>query len=192
MATTKHFGQKVGREISMKSCIKVPALLILVSMTAACQQEKADLETYVAEVKSQQKSDIPPIPVMKPYEHFEYAATELRDPFVPTVVDMADPEPEPIADNGIQPDQNRRKEALEAFELAELQFVGTLEQEQIWALVRAPDGVIHRVQVGNYMGRNHGKIISITSEEIKLKEIVANGRGGFIERDTSVPAVEVK
>jgi len=176
----------------MKSCIKVPALLILMSMTAACQQEKADLETYVAEVKSQQKSDIPPIPVMKPYEHFEYAATELRDPFVPTVVDMADPEPEPIADNGIQPDQNRRKEALEAFELAELQFVGTLEQEQIWALVRAPDGVIHRVQVGNYMGRNHGKIISITSEEIKLKEIVANGRGGFIERDTSVPAVEVK
>ena len=176
----------------MKSCIKVPALLILMSMTAACQQEKADLETYVAEVKSQQKSDIPPIPVMKPYEHFEYAATELRDPFVPTVVDMADPEPEPIADNGIQPDQNRRKEALEAFELAELLFVGTLEQEQIWALVRAPDGVIHRVQVGNYMGRNHGKIISITSEEIKLKEIVANGRGGFIERDTSVPAVEVK
>lgn len=176
----------------MKSCFKVPAVLILMVITAACQQEKADLETYVAQVKAQQKSDIPPIPVMKPYEHFEYAATDLRDPFIPTVVDMAEPEPEPVAENGIQPDQNRRKEALEAFELAELQFVGTLEQAQIWALVRAPDGVIHRVQVGNHMGRNHGEIISITSEEIKLKEIVPNGRGGFIERDTSVPAVEVK
>jgi len=176
----------------MKQRYKLPTIALVLCLTAACQQEKADLETYVAQVKTQQKSDIPPIPVMKPYEHFDYTASELRDPFVPTVVDMAEPEPEPVADNGIKPDQNRRKEALEAFELAELQFVGTLEQDQIWALVRAPDGVIHRVQVGNYMGRNYGKIISITSNEIQLREIVPNGRGGFIERDTSVPAVEVK
>ncbi|MTI62814.1 MAG: pilus assembly protein PilP [Methylophaga sp.] len=182
----------MNREAAMKQRYKLPTIALVLCLTAACQQEKADLETYVAQVKAQQKSDIPPIPVMKPYEHFDYAASELRDPFVPTVVDMAEPEPEPVADNGIKPDQNRRKEALEAFELAELQFVGTLEQDQIWALVRGPDGVIHRVQVGNYMGRNHGKIISITSDEIQLREIVPNGRGGFIERDTSVPAVEVK
>jgi type IV pilus assembly protein PilP len=128
---------------------------------------------------------------MKPYQSFEYAAAELKDPFVPTVIDMQEPEPEPIADNGIRPDSNRRREALENFELAELQFVGTLEQENIWALVRAPDGVIHRVQTGNYMGRNHGKITTISEAQMKLKEIVPNGRGGFIDRDTSVSAVEV-
>jgi type IV pilus assembly protein PilP len=41
------------------------------------------------------------------------------------------------------------------------------------------------------MGRNHGKITSISESEMKLKEIVPNGRGGFIDRNTSVPAVEV-
>jgi type IV pilus assembly protein PilP len=128
---------------------------------------------------------------MKPYESFEYAAAELRDPFLPTVVDMQEPEPEPLTDNGISPDDNRRKEALEFFELAELQFVGTLEQGNVWALVRAPDGVIHRVQTGNYMGRNHGRIMSVTENEMKLKEIVPEGRGRFIERETSVSAVEV-
>jgi type IV pilus assembly protein PilP len=158
---------------------------------AGCQQDKEDLDIYVERVKAQQKSDIPPIPVMKPYQSFEYAAAELKDPFVPTVIDMQEPEPEPIADNGIRPDSNRRREALESFELAELQFVGTLEQENIWALVRAPDGVIHRVQTGNYMGRNHGKITSISEAQMKLQEIVPNGRGGFIDRDTSVSAVEV-
>jgi type IV pilus assembly protein PilP len=61
----------------------------------------------------------------------------------------------------------------------------------MWALVRAPDGVIHRVQSGNYMGRNHGKITSISESQMQLKEIVPNGRGGFIDKDTSVPAVEV-
>ena len=101
----------------MKQRYKLPTIALVLCLTAACQQEKADLETYVAQVKAQQKSDIPPIPVMKPYEHFDYAASELRDPFVPTVVDMAEPEPEPVAYNGIKPDQNRRKEALEAFAL---------------------------------------------------------------------------
>jgi type IV pilus assembly protein PilP len=174
----------------MSQCIKLSILISLFCL-AGCQQEKEDLNTYVARVKAQQKSDIPPIPVMKPYQSFEYAAAELKDPFVPTVIDMQEPEPEPIADNGIRPDSNRRREALENFELAELQFVGTLEQENIWALVRAPDGVIHRVQTGNYMGRNHGKITTISEAQMKLKEIVPNGRGGFIDRDTSVSAVEV-
>jgi type IV pilus assembly protein PilP len=169
---------------------KVVVLLMLAAL-AGCQQDKEDLGAYVQRVKSQQKSDIPPIPVMKPYESFAYAASELRDPFVPTVIDMQEPEPAPVADNGIRPDGNRRREMLENFELAELQFVGTLEQENIWALVRAPDGVIHRVQNGNFMGRNHGMITSISETQMKLKEIVPNGRGGFIERDTSVSAVEV-
>lgn len=170
--------------------LKLGVLIVLAAL-AGCQQEKEDLNAYVAKVKSQQKSDIPPIPVMKPYESFDYAASELRDPFVPTVIDMQEPEPEPIADNGIRPDSNRRREALESFELAELQFVGTLEQENIWALVRAPDGVIHRVQNGNYMGRNHGMITAISETQMKLKEIVPNGRGGFIDREASVSAVEV-
>jgi type IV pilus assembly protein PilP len=174
----------------MSQPIKLSILITLLCL-AGCQQEKEDLNSYVARIKAQQKSDIPPIPVMKPYQSFEYAAAELKDPFVPTVIDMQEPEPEPIADNGIRPDSNRRREALESFELAELQFVGTLEQENIWALVRAPDGVIHRVQTGNYIGRNHGKITSISEAQMKLKEIVPNGRGGFIDRDTSVSAVEV-
>jgi type IV pilus assembly protein PilP len=168
-------------------------LLVIITFLclSGCQQDKEDLNAYVARVKAQQKSDIPPIPVMKPYESFEYSAVEIKDPFVPTVIDMQESDPEPVADNGLRPDSNRRREALENFELAELQFVGTLEQENMWALVRAPDGVIHRVQSGNYMGRNHGKITSISESQMQLKEIVPNGRGGFIDKDTSVPAVEV-
>jgi len=175
----------------MSQRFKLSVIVLAICTMAGCQQEKEDLSKYVAEVKAQQKSDIPPIPVMKPYQHFEYAAADLRNPFIPTVIDVPEEPPEPIADNGISPDTNRRKEALEAFELEELQFVGTLEQDQVWALVRAPDGVIHRVQNGNYMGLNHGKIVSISQTELTLKEIVPKGRGGFIERDTSVSAVEV-
>ena len=161
--------------------------ILLPFLLLGCQQDKSDLQAYVEQVKSQQKSDIPPIPVMKPYEKFDYDAASLRDPFVPTVKEVPE-----TANNGsgIMPDTNRRTEALEFFELSDLQYVGTLEREEIWALIRSPDGVIHRTQVGNYMGKNYGKIMAIADNKIQLKEIVPSG-SGFIERDTDVSVVEV-
>ncbi|MCX4192637.1 pilus assembly protein PilP [Methylophaga sp. OBS1] len=171
---------------------KTLAILLFLLPLVGCQQDKEDLNSYVARVKAQQKSDIPPIPVMKTYESFDYAAADLRDPFIPTVVDVPEEPVREIEDNGLRPDENRRKEVLEQYALSEMQFVGTLEQDQIWALIRSPDGVIHRVQVGNYMGLNYGEITAISDTSLELREIVPNGNGGFVERETTVAAVEVK
>ena len=165
----------------------VPALLL-----SACMDDKEDLAQYVSRVQSEQKTDIEPMPVMKPYQKFTYAASELRDPFIATVTEVArHEEAVPIVDNGIQPDQHRRKEALESYALSELQFVGTIEQGGVWALVRASDGIINRVQVGNYMGFDHGQVLAVSEAEIVLKEIVSDGNGMYVERDSSLPIVEV-
>jgi type IV pilus assembly protein PilP len=157
-----------------------------------CQKQKDDLHVYVEQVKSQQASDIPPIPVMKPYEPFPYNAQALRDPFVPTITEVEAPKEELLPDNGIKPDQNRRKEVLEFFALSELQFVGSLEQDGVWALIRSPDGVIHKVTTGNYMGFHDGEVMSVSDNVITLKEIVPEGKGRYIERNTSISAVEVE
>lgn len=163
----------------------------ILSMTA-CMEDKPDLAHYVAKVKSEQKVDIEPMPVMRPYEKFSYAAAELRDPFVAMVTEVATREEKQIVpDNGIKPDVHRRKEALESYALGELQFVGTLEQDGVWALVRASDGIINRVQIGNYMGQNHGQVTAIDEAKIELREIVADGNGMYIERDSSLAIVEV-
>lgn len=177
--------------IDMAKILKTLTLLVTVIALTGCQQNKDDLSVYVAKVKSQQKSDIPPIPVMKPYEKFDYAAAELRDPFIPTVVEMPLEEEKKIIDNGIRPDKQRLKEALESYGLSELQFVGTLEKETMWGLIRSSDGVIHRVKVGNYMGQNHGRILLISDEEITLNEIVPEGNGAYKERKSSLTVVDV-
>jgi len=167
-------------------------VFIPIFLLSACMDDKPDLSQYVAQVKSQQSVDIEPMPVMKPYEKFSYAASDLRDPFVATVTEVAIRENiEELIDNGIRPDAYRRKEALESYTLGELQFVGTIEQDGVWALVRASDGIINRVQVGNYMGLNHGKVLAISEAEILLKEIVADGNGIYIERDSSLSIVDV-
>lgn len=160
--------------------------VFVVMSLSACQQEKQDLNAFVAEVKLRAHADIAPIPVMKPYEKFVYAAAELRDPFMPTVVDLPDVEEEKeVVDNGIHPDLQRLKEELENYSLSELVLVGTLEQESdgIWGLVRAPDGIIHRVQVGNYIGKNYGQVLAISDVDLTLKEIIPDGNGGYLEHD---------
>jgi type IV pilus assembly protein PilP len=175
----------------MANLIRVLMLIMAFSL-AGCQQEKDDLAAYVANVKAKERSDIEPIPVMKTYEKYAYSSAELRDPFVPTVVEVPVKEEKKIVDNGIRPKEHRLKEALESYPLSDLQFVGTLEQETLWALIRASDGVISRVQVGNYLGENHGKILAISETELLLKEIVPDiDSGGYIERDSSLSVVDV-
>ncbi|MDO8826595.1 pilus assembly protein PilP [Methylophaga sp.] len=176
--------------MTIQSFLSRIILLSLVMGLAACDSKKDNLQNYVEEVKARQQVDIPPIPVMKPYEKFSYSAAGLRDPFVPTVIDVPEPEPEQSVQNGVQPNENRRKELLESYSLSDLQYVGTLEQESIWALIRAPDSTIHRVQIGNYMGMNHGQIVEISETYLTLKEIVAEGNG-YNERETTVPVVEI-
>jgi len=173
---------------------KITLLVVAALFLAGCQQEKEDLSAYVASVQARQKADIEPMPVMKSYEKFTYSAGELRNPFIPTVIDIDLPVEEEIkkvVDNGIRPDKTRLKEVLESYELNELRLVGTLEQESVWALIRAPEGVIHKVRSGDYIGQNDGQILTVSDTELTLKEIVSDGDGGYIERNASLAVIEV-
>lgn len=173
---------------------KVTLLFVATLFLSGCQKEKEDLAVFVEGVKAKQKSDIEPMPVMKAYDKFIYSAGELRNPFVATVVDISIPVEEEIkvvVDNGIHPDRTRLKEVLESYGLKELRLVGTLEQESIWALVRVPEGVIHKVKAGDYIGQNDGQILMVSDTELTIKEIVSDGDGGYIERDASLSVIDV-
>lgn len=156
-------------------------------LLACSSNPSADLEDYVSTVKSQQKSNIEPLPEFQPYESFTYLAADLRDPFTEPTFSHARAVSSAPSNNGIKPDFDRSAEPLEEFPLDSLRMVGTLaQQEDQWALINDTDGTIHRVQPGNYAGQNHGKITRITDFEIELTEIVPDGIGGWIERQSSI------
>lgn len=170
------------------------ALGWLVPMTltlalSACGGGMADLEHYVAEVKARKSTKIEPIPQIKRYEAFAYIPRERPDPFMP-------PQPESArggfgGDPSLRPDLNRNKEPLEEFPLDALQMIGTIEMAgRMYALVKAPDGVIHRVTRGNHMGQNYGEILSIQESGITLKEIVPDGFGSWMQRPASLALTE--
>lgn len=167
----------------MKRALVCLAVAAACSLTA-CGSGMSDLETYVAEVKARKTKQIEPIPQVKQYEAFAYAAgNDRRNPFV-----RAEPEKDANAPgNNIRPDPNRNPEPLEEFPLDGLRMLGTINTDKtVFALIKAPDNVVHRVLVGNHLGQNYGKITAISDSSIDLVEIIPDGFGGFMERPANL------
>ncbi|MFU8820148.1 MAG: pilus assembly protein PilP [Gammaproteobacteria bacterium] len=163
-------------------CRKLIFLLAAaVLLTAGCSRGMSDLEAYIAEVKARPGGLIEPLPEITLYETFAYEAGDTRSPFVP------DSPAASRSDNGVRPDADRKREYLEGFPLDTLRMVGTLNMDgRLYGLVQASDRLIHRVIVGNYLGQNDGRIISITDSAIQLLEIIPDGLGGYTERAASI------
>jgi len=170
--------------------VKISMLLATSALLSGCAGDDiSDLQNYVAQVKSQQKGAVEPLPEIKTVEPFVFNGEELRDPFIQS--EKTEQPEEVKSDNGVRPDTARAKEELEAYELDSLRMVGTVTRDNmLWGLVRASDGTIHRVRAGNYMGRNFGKIIRVREGQIELLEIIPDAPGSWRERKASLDMVD--
>lgn len=154
-----------------------PTLLMLAcaATLSACGIGSSDLEKWVAEIKAKPAPALEPLPVMKQFETFEYAAQNLRDPFDQTFSGEGA--------TGPRPDSNRRRQTLEGFTLDSLKMVGTLGSgNHLTGLVMAPDKVTYKVTPGNYMGQADGRVTAVHEDRIELVELVPDGAGGWLER----------
>lgn len=139
-----------------------------------------NLEEWVAEVKARPAPPLDPLPVMQRFEHFEYAAQNLRDPFSTAFSPGSE-------GSGPRPDSNRRKQVLEQFPLDSLDMVGTLGKGgNLIALVMVPEKVTYRVRAGDYMGQADGRVTAVFEDRIELVELVPDGAGGWLERPATV------
>lgn len=191
-------GTIMPKECEKQACTRSPGVLalwgicglLLLSVAGCSSQHYDDLEAYVKRVKAEHKGHVAPLPEIKPYDSFTYNDEGLRDPFESFAM-AQERQQQASSTTGLHPDMNRKREALEAFSLDTLKYVGTLEKDgQIWGLVQAPDHTVHRVKPGNHLGQNYGKITRITENQIDLKEIIPNGLGGWVERDASLALKE--
>lgn len=170
--------------------LAVCATLAATTLLAGCGEEPtADLRPWVSSVLERKGKALEDLPPIRPYVVYKYQSKPIEDPFTPfyqTIIQAAERSVQP-EDNGLRPDFDRNQEDLENHPLDSLRMMGTLTKGgEEWGIVRSPDSVIHRVQVGNYMGQNHGRIISVNEEAIDLMEIVPDGQGRWEEREAAL------
>lgn len=173
-------------------CLPLLCLLILGGCSPFGGREDAAREAMrQAENKAKQidrayKMEIREI---KPYEVYSYQS-ELDDPFrvreflaeevedeLPKIVERCQP-PQCV------PPEPHAPQLLESYGLNSLQFVGTFEGQAGVGLIRTPDIGVVPVKVGDYMGRNNGKILTIKSNAVILQEKIR--QNGLWENKKSV------
>ena len=175
---------RILKQLNFSGLILLTACSLLLT---ACEGKQDDLDRYIAEVKERPATPIPPIPPVRTYTPYQYEGLVGRDPFRQSTTEGAEQVGPSTNTQGPRPDLQRTREYLERFELDTLTMVGTFNKESSeWALIKDPDGVVHRVSVGNYMGQNHGKVSSISNDEVQLSEFIADGVGGWLVREASI------
>lgn len=164
-------------------------LVIVVSslvLSACSDRDFSDLDEFMAEKRARPGGIIDPIPTFKAYEAFAYSATTMRSPFDRPIEVREIAKLQAVS--AIKPDESRPREFLEQFTFDSLRMVGTLERGGTnWTLVKDPNGGVHRVKVGNYLGRHHGKIVDMTDTYVAVVEIVSDGtKDGWVERPRAI------
>ena len=164
-------------------------VLVVSLLLAACgSDEFDDLKQFVKESGADLRGQVDPAPEIKPYEPFAYDnSAGLPDPFKARKQEKKD-----LGGSGLnQPDITRPRQELEEFPLESMKMVGFLKKGKVAsAIIKSSEGKIHRVKVGNYVGLNFGQITSITETEVKIKEMVQDGAGDWLERESSLQLVE--
>lgn len=167
---------------------KLPLLLVV--LLSGCFGDTSEIQEYMADVKANTTAFIAPMPEISTFDHINYSADTLRSPFDA-------PKPEAIQEKMQQmsgclsPDPRRRKQPLEKYALADLVMRGTLGELDItWALVEASDATLHRVAVDGYVGLYNGRITEVNPDNVKVIELIPDGAGCWVERETVVTMVK--
>lgn len=157
--------------------------VVIALLLAGCDSgsDMAQLRQFVDETVNREPGPVEPLPEFISYEPFTYSASGMRSPFESPEDARRRGQSDNVSE--VQPDLERTREPLESFSLSSLTMVGTLTRDNVrWALIRDGEGTVHRVTVGNYLGRNHGRIVAASESAIEIVEIVTSGDGGWIER----------
>lgn len=167
------------------------ALVAILLVAAGCSLDgsHSDLRQKMAAVKHKPKGQIEPIPTFTPYSPYVYSAAAQRSPFTRPVLESDQRLVGRRLD--VAPDTDRQRELLEGFNFDALSMVGTLSRGgQLWALIDDGEGGIHRITIGNFMGKNHGRVVNASASQLDVLEIVPDGTGGWIERPRALTLEE--
>jgi type IV pilus assembly protein PilP len=171
--------------------MKKLALLIVIAVgSTGCFDDTTDLRTHIATVQATTPNTIEPMPEILAFDHFDYSVHSLRSPFDKPRAEAIQQKIQQMS-GCLSPDPRRRKQPLETFSLSNLTMRGTLgEQGVIWALVEASDSTLHRVAIGSYLGMNNGRITSVSQQKVQVTELIPDGAGCWVERETVVKMVK--
>ncbi|HUY04728.1 MAG TPA: pilus assembly protein PilP [Rhodocyclaceae bacterium] len=145
-----------------------------------------DLKLWMKDATKNLKGHVPPLPEIKPFPVVSYDAGDALDPFKPFGNELE----KKLNGGGLKPDFKRPKEPLESYPLESLKMVGVLQQGKVRQAVIRTGTRVYLVKVGNHLGQNFGVITDITDHEVRIKELVQDPSGDWVEHASTLELQE--
>ena len=159
-------------------CI-VSSLMIISCSDSDTGKSNSDLELFMKNARS--KLDYPTDTEDEQEQamtFLPYSSSSLRSPFQKFTGNRI----EDSINTNIRPNLTRERHFLETMSLDSFIMVGTIEQDNnLYALIKTPKGIF-KVKNGAYIGKNHGKVVSVGKSQLRLIEIVPSGPKLWVER----------
>ena len=157
-------------------------------LLVGCANEQEDILKWMNVQAAGMRGAVKPLPEIKIFPVVDYLAVNDLEPFNAARIEPAKPEKRRADDPRLDPD--RQREPLEAYSLESLKMVGVLGKgKSTNALIQA-DNALYQVRVGNFMGRNYGKVIAISQDSLELQELIEDLNEGWVEKVTTVQLQE--
>lgn len=172
---------------------KTAILLAALALSGCGPSGEDELRQWMAELRTTTKPRVTPLSEPKQFFPQDYIAESGVDPFNSMKLTQAlRRESSESAANAslIAPEMARRKEPLEAYPLDAIKMVGSLNKTGAPTALVNVDKLLYQVRVGNYLGQNYGKITSISETNMRLREIVQDPTGDWVERVTTLDLQE--
>lgn len=166
-------------------------------LLAGCASPNEDLQRWVVAERERAVPRVTPIEEPKRYVPTPYVAGSVADAFTSDRLTQlfrdesgASGPGVPAGASLVAPELNRRKEPLESYPLDTMTMVGSLRKNGAQVALVKVDTLLYQVRKGNYLGQNFGRVEAITESEVKLREIVQDAAGEWIERSTTLQLQE--
>ena len=165
------------------------SIAVLSSCNVILGSDNSDLEKQMNVIIESQTPEVEKVREFLVPEEFVYSVSRKRSPFKPEE-ELLRSQPKFISD--VKPIMNRTPELLESVRIENIRMSGTMGDENgnLVALVEVSGtnnyDAVYTVRAGDYLGKNHGRILQISDLNIAIEEIVSQGKDQWQKRQRTL------
>ncbi|WP_162062344.1 pilus assembly protein PilP [Vibrio taketomensis] len=168
----------------MKAKWLCPSLLVI--LLVGCRANHDSLDEYIVQTKKTAQHEVKALTPVLEFVTSDYDAHANRSPFVLPQAALVLNQPQLRADCW-QPKRRQKNGALERFPLEKLSLKGVMSRNgSNSALVQTPSGDLVKINAGQYIGLNNGKVVKVTESYMQIDETLPDGLGCWSRRNVKL------
>jgi len=153
----------------------------ILAASACSDGGESELQNRLIQIRGRPPVDVAPISGFLGQPIYTYSSRFKRSPFIPESEFKANVTAE--QSQAPPPDLGREKQFLELQEVSFISMVGLVRNKSnLWGLVTDQTGKVSKVELGDYLGKNFGKVTGIDSRKITIIEKISDNKGRWFAR----------